>query len=410
MVARVAGRQQLLLLLLLLLLGTSTTLVAAASPPPPCRDRFLEPFANTSIWNTAIGDGAIFLHAKIFLPDGPCGGAAPCTPATQFHNDQDFFLLSDPATDVRVPWIDQGNWGPNDHCVVTGKQVATIGLPHAWTTASDGGRSTPGQPNNNAMGVLLPDNVTIVQMQPAYRCAPGGPLLARFGNDTDGCPQPFPNETSVFGDGALGSHGGSGLSGVGGTIRVGELTRDEPIGHALKLELQHQWYYGAAPLQPSTAYNGGRRQYVWPATGSDSGSVRPGFYTGTLAALAPGSLLAVPAEVARVTVAPKLRTRPGTKFLRALTDYGGYIVDDTGAGNSAAICMEADVNAEMRHAFNYTMTYPHGVGPTGLGAALYADLLLIFQNLYVVTNNGPQSIGGGGTPRVPQKGPVCGEA
>jgi hypothetical protein len=96
------------------------------------------------------------------------------------------------------------------------------------------------------MGVLLEDNETIVQarvrssyvtchccsfsvaakttrslvqMQPAYRCASGSPLLARFGNATDGCPQQFPNVTSIFGDGALGSHGGSGLSGVGGTIR-----------------------------------------------------------------------------------------------------------------------------------------------------------------------------------------------
>jgi hypothetical protein len=44
------------------------------------------------------------------------------------------------------------------------------------------------------------------------------------------------------------------------------------IGHALKIELQHQWYYGLAPLQNASAYNGGRRQYLWPATGSDGGT------------------------------------------------------------------------------------------------------------------------------------------
>ena len=90
-----------------------------------------------------------------------------------------------------MPWIDQGDWGADDHCKIAGKQVSTISLPSEWTTASDGGRSKAGQMNNNAMGVLLPDNVTIVQMQPAYRCAPGSPLLARFGNSTDGCPQRF---------------------------------------------------------------------------------------------------------------------------------------------------------------------------------------------------------------------------
>lgn len=88
------------------------------------------------------------------------------------------------------------------------------------------------------MGLLLPDNRTLVQMQPVYRCSPGAPLLAKFGNSTDGCPQQFPNVTDILGDGALGSHGGSGLSGFGGSIRLGELKEGSPpIRHALKLEL-----------------------------------------------------------------------------------------------------------------------------------------------------------------------------
>jgi hypothetical protein len=41
----------------------------------------------------------------------------------------------------------------------------------------------------------------------------------------------------------------------------------------------------------------------------------------------------------------------GRKIQAALTTYGAYIVDDTGAGNSVAVCMEADVNAEMRKAY-----------------------------------------------------------
>lgn len=139
----------------------------------------------------------------------------------------------------------QGDWGGDNHCIITGQVVTRIPFPMNWTSASDcdadGCKSAPNQPNNNAMGVLLPDNETIVQMQPAYRCTPGGPLLARWGNTTDGCPQQFPNVTSVFGSGIRGSHGGSGLSGVGGTIRLGELLNSTgPIPHALKIELQHQ--------------------------------------------------------------------------------------------------------------------------------------------------------------------------
>ena len=46
--------------------------------------------------------------------------------------------------------------------------------------------SKPGQPNNNAMGLLLPDNRTLVQMQPVYRCSAGGSLLAVRGGGPRG--------------------------------------------------------------------------------------------------------------------------------------------------------------------------------------------------------------------------------
>ena len=137
-----------------------------------------------------------------------------------------------------------------------------------------------------------------------------------------------------------GSHGGSGLSGVGGTIRVGELLPSTPpIPHALKIELQHQWYFGGHKLANDSAYNGGRSQYVWPAVGSDGGSNKApgGLYTGTDPHVAPGALLAIPASAASGV---KTTTVAGGKIKRALVEYGGYIVDDTGGGNSAAICME----------------------------------------------------------------------
>ena len=57
---------------------------------------------------------------------------------------------------------------------------------------------------------------------------------------------------------------------------------------------------------------------------------------------------AIPAAIsARVNTS----TVVGGKIKAALTTYGAYIVDDTGAGNSVAVCMEADVNAEMRQAY-----------------------------------------------------------
>lgn len=357
------------------------------------------------------------------------------------------------AHDPQTVWINQGDWGADDKCAVqnhsnsgsacssSSRQLdgcfSKIRLPREWTTASDcdgrpdssgsNCRSAANQPNNNAMALLLPDNETLVQMQPVYRCGfYPAPLFARWGNSTDGGPQQFPNTTSIFGDGALGAHGGSGLSSIGGSIRLGELLPDAPpIRHALKIELANFWYWGATQLNPPTEYNGGRTQYVWPAIGSNaaynsSAKASNAGYTGTNRFVAPGALLAIPSTGA---AAVPTTTPIGEKIKRAMVDYGGYIVDGSGKGtgkhphhNLAAICMDAEVNAEVREHYNLSMAYPHGVANPKLegsdqgesAAELYNDLLHIFQALHVVTNNAPESIGGGGQPRVPRKPPICG--
>ena len=106
-----------------------------------------------------------------------------------------------------------------------------------------------------------------------------------------------------------------------------------------------------------------------------------------------------------------------------MVDYGAYIVDGSGKGpsgqlahrNLVALCMDSLVNAEMRQQYGFNMAYPRGVespevNPNATMAqhALYADLLRVFQALHAVTNNSPRTIGGGGVPRVPRKGPICG--
>ena len=126
--------------------------------------------------------------------------------------------------------------------------------------------------------------------------------------------------------------------------RLGELQPDAPpIAHALKLELEgHLWYYGLTPLQKASENNQGRVQYVWPATGSDSGTDKPwpkNLYTGTDPNVAPGSLLAVP-PVAAASLRESLRTDVGRRILDALSHFGGYLVDSTGGLNMAVICME----------------------------------------------------------------------
>lgn len=198
-----------------------------------------------------------------------------------------------------------------------------------------------------------------------------------------------------------------------------------PIRHALKIELANFWYYGEEQLNPPTEYNGGRTQYVWPAIGSnaaynESAKASNAGYTGTNRFVAPGALLAIPSAAAEEVATTTLI---GAKIKRAMIDYGGYIVDGSGHGtgahphhNLAAICMDAEVNAEMREHYNISMAYPHGVANPKLGGvdqskaadAIYTDILHIFQALHAVSNNAPGSVGGGGKPRVPRKPPICG--
>jgi hypothetical protein len=403
-------------------------------PADQCRDRWLEPFASDSIWNTAIGSQADFVHAKLF--------ADPGTKPRSFHNDNDL-LVRTRVSDPQVEWVNQGDWSyhAGGGCALQNRSrtghpcssndtqkmdgcATKIRLPYRWITATDcdgppennaSNCRKKGDHGNNAMAVLLPDNVTLVQMQPAFRCEFGAPLFARWGNSTDGGPQNFPNETSILGLGTYGAHGGSGLSSIGGSVRLGELLPSTPpIRHALKIELNNAWYYGKTQLQPFDPPHHSGTQYVWPAIGCNSGpnptlnSSRG--YTGTNSFVAPGALLAIPRALAATLTTT---TTPGEKIKRAMVDYGAYIVDGTGPAHlqvtRAALCFDSEVNAEMRSAFGYAMTAPGGVSATDTdgGAALYHDLLRIFQTLHAVTNNAPGSVGGGGTPHVPRKPPIC---
>jgi hypothetical protein len=233
-----------------------------------------------------------------------------------FHNDVDYFVVtseSDPVTD----WVDQGWWGSaashnltncsgvnfDCHCtrLPNTSVVAQLRVPFNWTTDQR-------HPGNGAASFLLSDRTTVLQMQPTYRCAPGTPLLSEsnifcHGGSTDpnhdkppsgnrsglpGCStkELFPRCVSILGGGALGAHGGSGVSALGGVIRKHEIIAQpsfaagQPVAripHAMKIELfAHQYYFrgaglpGGRSLNPSTAANGGRTQYVWPATSSDN--------------------------------------------------------------------------------------------------------------------------------------------
>lgn len=335
-----------------------------------CRDARTWPFLSSSIWNTPIGSGAVFHDPGLFRP--------PFSLPRNFFSDDDYFIVATSA-DPLTPWFNQGWWGKpggEAHCNVTGPLIKNIHFPVNMTVRAF--------TDNNAAALLQPDNRTIINTQPLFRCTPGSPVLSLLKGGQKG------KDDIVSGNGTWGAHGGSGLSSIGGTIRLGELLPDTPsIQHALKLQLLGSTYYYDQP--PG---------YIWPALNCDHNAfnqTNPGHYGGKDIHVSPGALLAIPSNI---TV--NVTTIPGRKLLFALQNYGGYLCDNT-AANRGTINTEHGVMAEFQSTYGYAFNST----ATGEGAEWYADMLALFQSLHVVINNSESSIGGGGTPLQPPPPPIC---
>jgi hypothetical protein len=331
-----------------------TTQVAPTGPGTTTsgRDPLTWPFSVNSIWNQPIGTGAVYVNAGF-------------TPASNTSVDDDWWIVTssgDPVTNV---------YDPNSWTVRCGGTVwnSATAFPSALLVPDAQPPNTP----NYASAILQPDGRTIQQYEPTARCAAGGPLFGYQAPTVD-----------IYGDGTYGGHFGSGLSSIGGTIRVGELRPSAgAIHHALKLEAWAQTYY---------YYSASRPGFRWPADMADDYAASQ--YHGTNPSLTEGSLLAIPASINISSLG--LATDAGRKIAQALQDYGGYIVDDT-AWDDFGIAMEINPTTSVRAQFLTDYGYPIDAG----GTPFFNDVNTIFGALMVVDNNTPTSIGGGGTPLVP---------
>lgn len=417
---------------------TFASALAAAPPAAPCRDRWLQPFSSTSIWNSAIGANARFVHAQIYTnpfnysygcalrvsaanrrvsckapgtdgntPEAACVAAGCCfvasprpqcfipaggVPDNGVHADQDVLVRAGPA-DPPTPFLERA-WRGGAECTEGGPQRGSVPFPAALMVDCED--------NNNAFALLLPDNATLLQSQPLYRAAPGRPIMAQWPPTTPYAGFLAGWNISILGEGAAGAHGGSFLSSIGGTIRAGELTSGR-IPHALKLEVFGKDYYWSGLLGPPACF-------AWPALACDGYGNHSGWngYAGLVPEVRPGALLAVPSALAG-PLAARLTTAPARTILDALVSYGGYLVDDT-AGDSAAICAEPAAIAELQAVFGISINITHSARASSGGAtgAFFQDVVAIFQSLHAVANNAPGSVGGGGAPLAPPAPPICG--
>jgi hypothetical protein len=99
----------------------------------------------------------------------------------------------------------------------------------------------------------MPDGQTIRQTQPFHVCGKGGTVTSQYR---------FPDENIGIGAGIAGAHGASGMSSLGGTVRVGELVPGGVIRHALKVNLFGRLNYCFDGREATPGYR-------WPAKSAD---------------------------------------------------------------------------------------------------------------------------------------------
>jgi len=249
-----------------------------------------------------------------------------------------------------------------------------VPIPANYVQPSDNG--------NDSATFLMPDGHTLIQTQPFARCTAGGPGTSKHSSPAE----------DLYGDGRTGAHGGSKLSALGGSIRVGELRPGQQgMRHALKVALFKQMDYYNCSLTSEC--------YRWPASTADSGAANDyGSLTNSQnRAMKMGALLAIPASVDINSLG--LVSEPGRQLAWTLQNYGAYIVDSYGGpvfGLDAESGPDGDKGKEFLLDYGFSIsTY------AGSHSAWTNDLQKIIPLLAVVDNNSPTSIGGGGTPRQP---------
>jgi hypothetical protein len=332
------------------------------------RNPWLWPFSSNSIWNIPIGSNAEYVPANL-----------PKQGHVAFDQEYFFVIQED---DPQYPIYTPGSWTKRcDGTVNTQFGEMTLKFPRdvVLPDATKNPYSTP----NNVATLLQPDGRTLIQVEPLTRCEKDGPLYGYIYTPWKRDAAGYVTQ-DLYSEGIEGTHFGSGLSGIGGSIRLGELTREELIRHALKLNLWGKQYLYYGEDVPG---------FRWPANRHDAGAEdKESFngYGGTNPNLVMGSLLAIPPTTTPGMLG--IKTEVGYKLFYALQDYGAYVVDNS-AWDAVALVGEVGVEAEVEKFYGYSLTGDRG--------DFFDDMNAIMQVLQIVENNSPETVGGGGEPRQP---------
>ncbi|MFZ6873637.1 hypothetical protein ACO0LF_16385 [Undibacterium sp. Di27W] len=359
-------------------------------PLQTTRNELLWPFHSNSIWNMPIGSAAQYADAN--LPGTPGLTDAELYWSQSSGIDKEIIVLTPKETSVQVIQNTAG-WSGNSRCynspTTTGKLLATVPMPADYLIPHANG--------NNGAVFLMQDSHTLLQMQPTARCAPDEPATALLTFKTE----------DLYGTGTTGAHGGSRLSTLGGTLRVGELRPNSPPPrHALKLDVDTRVVFPKC----SRTNKDLPACYRWPAEAADSGADGNGNYSyGKLAqsnvslAMSMGALLALPPSVDIGSM--QLETPAAKQLAWTLQNYGTYIVDSSG-GSNYFWGVETGPNGNFADQFKADWGFDFAQYNKGGSTAWVRDMQRIIVKLKVVVNNSATSIGGGGTPLQPLAVPL----
>jgi hypothetical protein len=330
----------------------------------------------------------------------PLGSGAQHAPAglpslTYGAFPEEIVIIQRPTLPLQPIMLNTADWSGASRCASQGSTGVSLPVPLGSFTIPDSNGAHGGTPNHPS-GILDAAGF-FFESQPLTRCV-NQPYTTHYWFDYSGAPGV--QGQSIRGDGRLGSQGGSHLSGVGGTIRVGEFTRARATGiipHALKFVVPTSAVSSGAG--PGCAVTGCR----WPAISSDCGNTACGYSSGNQQ-MKMGSLLAVPPSFNCAALA----SEPGRIYCRTLQNYGGYVVD-TSSFRAAYIPIEygpdGDVEVEFAQQFGHAFEQPRN--PGGAAQGWSNDLAAVFANLMAVTNATQATPKGGGVPVAPLVPPLA---
>ncbi|MEK7951881.1 GDSL-type esterase/lipase family protein [Luteolibacter soli] len=325
----------------------------ATAANSPSRDPWLWPFASDSIWNMPLGSGAVLVPAGL----NSNGGVAI---------DPEILARTNPGAPQREIFAPAG-WETREG---GSQSLGTAGFNDDLIVPDARKNWTP----NYSAAVLQPDGFTVENLGPICRPREGSPVWAYR----------FP-KTDLRGDGITGSHGGSGLSALGGSIRRGELLDEQPIRHAIKVNIFCEKF---------TYFGKERAGFRWPSDRADSYAAKG--YKGSNPAVVMGSLLCLKPDLDLSGLG--LKTTVARKLAQALQDYGAYISDDA-AHDVFYFCAEREVREECASVL--------GISLEGSAGPFYEDVARLVPLLQVVDNNSAANIGGGGVRRAPMAPPLA---